>query len=679
VAIIGASDNPDRIGGRPLDFLRRFGFAGSVYPINPNRPTVQGLPSYPDLSALPEVPDVALIVVSGDDAVSSVQRCAEAGVGCAIVLASGFGETSADGRRQQDQMLEVARQAGMRIMGPNCQGVANFSNGAILTFSTMFIEQAPMDGPIAVISQSGSMSQVPYGLLRARGHGVRYCAATGNEADVTAAEVAAAVAADPEVRLILLYLETVRDSAWLADLGRIAAQRGLPVVALKAGSTAAGQVAAASHTGALANEDRVVSAFLERVGIYRARDLPDLMLAVDLYLRPGWRRSPGGMAIVSNSGASCVQCADAAVARGMPLADLAPTTVAKIAATLPAFATPRNPVDLTAALLSNSAMLPEVLGHLGDDAGVGSLVVALPVLGQGYDVESIATATVAFADTGCPTVGVVAHAPAAAVFSSKGLPTFTTEAEAVAALAQWSEWGQRSAQAAGRTVPPIDVRPASSLRQLDEGASLDWLRRAGVPVVSSSLCIDVDEAVDAFRAAGAAVVLKGCSDQVAHKSELGLVAVGLRSELEVRDAFERVRAALLSVDADAPGVLLAPMVSGREMMIGGRIDSVFGPVIVIGAGGAYVEAVPDTAILIPPFESADVLSALARLRIAPLLAGVRGEPAADVTAFAEAVVKAATMLVGPSPVVEFDVNPIMVRAETQGCVAVDALVTLDDP
>ncbi len=277
VAVIGASDDPGKVGGRPIDFLRRFGYGGQIYPINPRRATVQGLTSYADLTELPGPPDAAVIVVPGAEAVRAVEQSAVAGVPAAVVMASGFAETSEEGRQAQDRMVAAAREAGMRLVGPNCQGITNFSNGAVLTFSTMYLEQPPADGPVAVASQSGSMSQVPYAMLRARGFGVRYCAATGNEADVSVAEVATAMALDPEIGLIVLYLETIRDASWVAELGRVAASRALPVVALKAGATAAGQAAALSHTAALANEDRVVDAFLEQVGIYRARDVQDLI------------------------------------------------------------------------------------------------------------------------------------------------------------------------------------------------------------------------------------------------------------------------------------------------------------------------------------------------------------------------------------------------------------------
>ena len=332
VAIIGASENPDKIGGRPLLYLSRFGYKGRVYPINPKREQAQGYRVYPSLSTLPEAPEAALVVVPGDAALEAVEECARIGVQIAIVMASGFGETGTpEAVAKQQRMVEVARAAGMRIIGPNSQGLASFASGAVLSFSTMFIEAPPQDGPVGVIAQSGAMSVVPYGLLRENGIGVRYVHATGNDSDVSVAELAGVVAEDPDLKLLLLYLETIRDAAAFAEAARIARERELPVIALKAGRTAAGQEAARSHTGALANEDRVVDAFLEKHGIWRARDMNEMAGAAELYLK-GWRPQGRRLVAISNSGATCVMAADAATAAGMPMAKLAAQTRSGLAA-----------------------------------------------------------------------------------------------------------------------------------------------------------------------------------------------------------------------------------------------------------------------------------------------------------------------------------------------------------
>ncbi|MBI3054615.1 MAG: CoA-binding protein, partial [Betaproteobacteria bacterium] len=305
IAIVGASENPNRIGGRPLAFLARFGFKGRVYPINPKRTATQGFRTYPTLADVPEPPDVAVIAIAGEAAVEALDECGAAGVKIAIVITAGFGESDpVHGKEREREMTRRAHAHGMRIIGPNTQGLANFGTGAIASFSTMFVEVEPADGPVGIISQSGAMSVVPYGLLRQRGIGIRHAHATGNDCDVTACELACAVARDPDLRLLLLYLEGLPDPHHLAEAARIARARELPIIALKSGRTAAGQLAARSHTGALANEDRVVDAFLEHHGILRARDMAELVAGVELYLK-GWQPAGKRLVAVSSSGATC--------------------------------------------------------------------------------------------------------------------------------------------------------------------------------------------------------------------------------------------------------------------------------------------------------------------------------------------------------------------------------------
>ncbi|MBK5103779.1 MAG: CoA-binding protein, partial [Burkholderiales bacterium] len=389
IAIVGASDNPHKIGGRPLLFMKNYGYRGKVYPINPARAEVQGFKAYPDLASLPEVPDMAIVALAGAGTVQAVEQCAGMGVKVAVILASGYGETGASGKNIQDAMLASARAAGMRIVGPNSQGLANFGNGAIANFSTVFNDLPCIPGPAAIISQSGALSQLIYGLLHKRGIGVRHCHATGNEADITVAELAAEVAQDPQVKLLLLYLETVNAPEKLAEAAAVARARDLPVLVLKSGRTPSGQRAASSHTGAMATEDRVVDAFLRHHGIWRAADPHDLVNAADLYLK-GWRPRDRKLVALSNSGATCVMAADIAEELQLPLAVLADATRARLDAILPGFATTTNPIDITGVLLSDSSLFGKILEVLGKDAGADLFFAGIPIAGTGYDVEAFA-------------------------------------------------------------------------------------------------------------------------------------------------------------------------------------------------------------------------------------------------------------------------------------------------
>jgi acetate---CoA ligase (ADP-forming) len=677
IAVIGASENPNKIGGRPILYMKRHGYRGAIYPINPARSELQGLKSYPSLAALPEVPELALVIVSGEAAVAAVDECAARGVKVAVILASGFGETGEAGRAVQRAMAERARSSGMRIVGPNSQGLANFGNGAIANFSTLFNEVAPKDGPVAIASQSGAMSQVMYGLVRGRGLGVRHVHATGNEADVTVAEIAWTLAHDPDVRLLLLYLETIADPQLLAHTAAYARERDLPIVALKSGRSASGQRAASSHTGALANEDRVVEAFFRHHGIWRANEPRAMALAAEAYLK-GWRPHGRRLVVISNSGASCVMAADLSEALGLPLASLAAQTRTAVAAKLPGFASSANPIDVTGALLQNSAMFGEVLPLLARDEAADLILVSLPVAGAGYDVEAFARdAAQVAAATGKPVAVAAWQESVAGVFRRAGVVTYADEEEALRALAQLASHAalMRAPRTRWPEDPPAAV-PAGTERFLNEAESLALLAQSGLPVVPHRLCRSAAEARAALRELGAPVAIKACSRDVPHKSEHGLVALHITEEAEAARIFDEQWNKLQGLGARPDGVLVAAMRQGRrEFMVGARLDPVFGPVVVLGDGGRYVEALKDFALLVPPFDAGEVKAALGRLRIAPLLAGVRGEPALDVEALAAVAIRVGR-LIGSARgrIASLDLNPVMVGASGEGAVIVDALV-----
>jgi acetate---CoA ligase (ADP-forming) len=682
IALIGASDNPNKIGGRPLAFLTKFGYGGKVYPINPSRAEVQGVRSYRSLSALPEVPDMAIVAVAGDLAVTAVEECARAGVRVALVMASGFGETDAVGKAKEQAMKAMATAYGMRIVGPNSQGLANFGNGAVASFSTMFIETPPQSGPIGIVSQSGGMSVVPYHLLRSRGIGVSHVHATGNDADVTVCELATLVAADPTVKLLLLYLEGIPDPWNLAEAARIARARGVPVIVLKSGRTAAGQEAARSHTGALASEDRVVDAFLEQHGIWRAQNVNDLVDSAELYLK-GWTPRGRNLVAISNSGAICVLTADAATTAGMPMAKLSDATRAELGRILPGFATTSNPIDITAALLSNSALFSEILPVIAKDPAADAFLIGLPVSGAGYDVERFARDAAGFAgDTGKPVVISTPQASVGKQFQAQGLTVFATESEAVRGLAQYVAHMELIERVTRRTAPAIkpargDTNGTQSV-MLNEADSLALLAKWKIPVIAHRLCHSAQEAVDALKELGGPVVVKGCSSSVAHKTELGLVKLNIRDAAGAGNAYEQIVSAALGAKVALQGVIVASMAKGeRELMIGARRDPVFGPVILVGDGGKYVEAMPDAQIVLTPFDPETVRRALSRLRIAPLLfPGVRGEPPLDVDAFCECIAAVGRLMCEQDGPLNLDLNPIIVGSKGKGCIAVDAVVYL---
>jgi acetate---CoA ligase (ADP-forming) len=682
IAIIGASENPNKVGGRPVHYLDKFGFKGKIFPINPSRPEVQGYKCYKSLDDLPEAPEMVIVAVAGDNAIGVVEDCAAHGVKIAVVMASGFGEVDAvAGKAKERRMVEAAHKAGMRIVGPNSQGLANFGTGAIASFSTMFMDMDRAEGHVAMLSQSGALSTVPVGFLRQRGIGVRHTHATGNDADITVGELAVAVAEDPEVKLLLLYLESIPEKKYLEELAAVALDRDLPIIALKSGRSEAGRAAAQSHTGALANEDRVVDAFFEHHGIWRAPDMRGLVEATELYLK-GWKPKGRRLVAISNSGAVCVMTADAATAVGMPMAKLADETDKKLKGILPSFATTTNPIDLTAALLSNSRLFGDILPVIAEDPAADAFLIGVPVAGPGYDVEAFARDAAAFGkQTGKPLVIAATQHSVAAQFAAEGSSVFPTETEAVTALHQFlahrelmARTRARQATRAKTTQPGVPVSSATTM--LNEADSLALLAARGIPVVPHRLCRSRAEAIAAFETIGGPIVVKGCSADIAHKSELGLVKLGVKTREEAGEVWAQMEEIIRKHGARFDGVIIAAMAGGRrEIMIGAHRDPVFGPVVAVGDGGKYVEIFRDTTLLLPPFSKDDVREALGKLKIAPLFAGVRGEPPMDVDALCDAVVKIGELMLDPTAkVMSLDLNPVLLDSVGKGCVVVDAVV-----
>ncbi|MBP5059609.1 acetate--CoA ligase family protein [Pseudomonas chlororaphis] len=671
VAIIGASDDPNKVGGRPIHYMRKFGYAGRILPINPKRETVQGLCCYADLAALDVIPQAAIIAVSGLAAVEAIKACAKLGVATVVVMASGFAETGDSGRQLQNELVEFARLHGMRLIGPNAQGFANFANGAVLNFSTMFMEVPPADGPIAIVSQSGAASVIPYAMLREQGYGVRYLVATGNDADLGVSELTRLLMDDPHIRLILVYVETVSNPMLLAEAAQIARQNGTHIVLLKGGVSNKGAAAAASHTGAMVGQDGALDAFLEKHGIWRAHDIHELVNAAPLYLS-GFAPGAGRTVVMSHSGAVGVLCADAAERVGLPLTELALPTTERLKGLIPDFASAANPLDLTAALLGNGAMFPAVLKTLGDDPQADMFLIGIPVAGPGYDVPGLAQTTARFMQqTGKPVVMTAPQADVRAHFQQAGVPSFRNESDAVAALRQYA----RHCQWQGFPLPaPSAAPPSTHVGLLDEAVSLQLLADAGVPVVEHLVCHDPESAARIAATFGGRVVIKGCAAQVPHKSEHGLVHLNLADPQAAQEAARLCLGALDKLGVPHGQLIVARSVKGlHEFMLGVVVDPLFGPLVVIGEGGTLVEIRKDTVSLLAPFTQTQALEAISRLRIAPVLKGARGQPALDVDALAQAAVALGNFaLQHQANLLSVDVNPVMVLAE--GVVAVDAVI-----
>jgi acyl-CoA synthetase (NDP forming) len=432
IAVIGASEQVEKIGGRPIDLLQRSGFKGEIIPINPNRAVVQGLKAYPNIAAVPGGADLAIIAVPAEIVTEALEQCGQAGVKAAVIFSSGFAEVGAAGRAKQDELLACAQKFGMRLVGPNSIGIVNFARGAILSFASSLVD-TPQDGPIAVISQSGAFGIAVYSELRAHGLGVRYMCATGNQADLSVADFLAEIVQDKSQRLALLYIEHGKNPDRLRDAIKGAVAAGICVIAVPSGLSDHGRRTAMLHTGGGVGE-RVAPEFLEAQGAIVAEDLDDLVEKARLVMAskiavPAQPR----LVLMSNSGASCVLAADTAARLDLPLADLSDASRARLAQELPAFSLNRNPIDLTAMLRSKPQLVPAALDIALSDPGVDVVTFSLVAVGYGYDFDAYAAACVkAMAQFRKPVLMSSPHAYVRAPFDAAGLTTFESERQTLA-------------------------------------------------------------------------------------------------------------------------------------------------------------------------------------------------------------------------------------------------------
>jgi acetate---CoA ligase (ADP-forming) len=690
VAVLGASDDPVKIGGRPLAFLLRHGYAGKVFPVNPSRATVQGLPAFPSITAVPEPVDLAIVVVPAEHVEASLEAAAAQGVRAAIVFTSGFAEMGAAGRAAQARMTEIARRTGLRIVGPNCQGIAHLPSRLTATFASGFLDGRLHVGPIAMVSQSGAMAGMLYELARNQGLGLNYWVSTGNEADVQAADILDHVVRDPETRVACCYLEDVKDAARFRVALAAAHRRGVPVFVLKSGRSAQGRRAAASHTGALAGEDAVYEAVFRDWGALRAADPADLLRLPRAFLR--YSESGPRVAVLSNSGGLGVLSVDLCVDLGLVPAEFSAETTAGLRAALPEFAAPQNPVDLTAQILTDPGMLMRVLPLLEADPGVDMIVFQVALFGAATDVPRfardvarVAAGTRKVVAMSCP------QPPVVEVFREAGVLAFDDSTVALRSLACLAEVTRRRPRwLAHLDAPPpqaVAPPPDAGARVSAEGFLSEWQSRRrlepfGLPLVASRLVADPDEAAEAADALGGyPVVVKICSPDLPHKSDVGGVALGLANRAEAREAACRILAAVAerAPAARLEGLIVQPQAAGLlELTLGVKRDPIFGPMVMVAAGGLFVEALRDFRLLVPPIDRETAEEALRGLRVGALWAGGRGRPPLDLDAAADLVMRlgeAARALV-PAGVTEMDLNPVLVGPRGAGAAIVDALLRL---
>jgi len=677
VAVVGASSNLESISGRPLKLLLRYKFDGRIYPINPKYESLHGLPCFPDVSSLPETPDVALIAVRSSLVPEVIEQCAARCVPFVVIFSSGFAESG--DATSQERVIELARKGGVRIVGPNCQGLANLARGIPLSFSASLDSDRSCKGPVAYVSQSGAFGFSSYSLAVDGGVGFRYIVTTGNQADLDVVDFGMHFLKDPEVRLLLVYLEGLNDGERFLELLRTAKDKEVPVAVLKAGKSPSAQAAAKSHTAAIAGDRVVWEAVLRQYGAIELDDVEDM---IDLGIAFAAPQRPEGkrVAILTTSGGAGIIMADRCSDLGLDVPRFSPQIQERIAAHIPPFGSPANPVDMTAQVINEPEGFPGCLDSALSSGEVDAVVCIISMItgssGQAMADELERVFRRSSKPILCSWLIDEEHGGQfLKQLRSAGLPVYRSLRRCAFALASMVKWQTGRAPmrpAIEASVPFLSTLP----EELTEYDSKLLLAHYGVPITREKLCLSLEEALSAANDIGFPVALKVISPQILHKTEAGVVALRLSDEEEVRNAYGRLleRARRFDKDAQIKGVLVQEMVEGGlECMIGAKKDPIFGPIIAVGLGGIYVEVLRDVALRRCPVDEEEALEMVRSLKGFPLLAGARGSAKKDISALADMTRRISELAYVEKDLKELDVNPVIVLNEGHGAVAVDAL------
>jgi len=689
VAVVGASRHPGTIGAALVANLKRDGFTGPIYPVNPSAQEIDGLRAYPSVSAIAAPVDLAIIAAPAPAVEAVVADCAKAGVRGVVVISAGFAESSEAGRETQRRLTELVRASGMRMVGPNCMGVLN--TDPAVSLNGTFAPTWPPAGNIGMSSQSGALGLAILDYVRGRNIGISTFVSVGNKADVSSNDLLAYWAEDAHTDVIVLYLESFGNPRKFARIAPDIA-RHKPIVAVKSGRSAAGTRAASSHSAALANLDVAVDALFEQAGVIRTSTLEELFDVVALLstqpLPPGRR-----VGVVTNAGGPGILVADACEAHGLELPQLAPPTLTALRSFLPPQAGLANPIDMIAS--ATPEQFTRTIDLVGNDPTVDAVIVIYipPLVTR---PEQVAEAIARGAGK------IPAHKPLLTVFiSSRGTPPILSNgprgrlpsysfpenaALALAAAERYARWRERPSGNAVKLDPFAEsVIRAVVDRVLENAEEPLWLepkdlvtvlRAAGVEFAAAEQTA-VADAVPTAQRLGYPLVAKAIAPGLLHKSDVGGVILGLNSAEEVADAVQTLQRRMQAIGTHLDGVLLQREIRGGvEALVGVTTDPVFGPLVVCGLGGVLVELLRDVAFRLPPVTDVDAHEMLGKLRAGRLLDGYRGMDPGDREALATVIQRISALVELVPELRELDLNPVKVLTPGKGAVAVDGRLRL---
>jgi acetate---CoA ligase (ADP-forming) len=682
LAVIGATPRL-QYGGRFLAAALKAKDRVQVYAVNPRYDEIMGIPSYASVTDLPEAPDLVGIVVPYNQVLPTLQECHRKGVGAAIVISAGFAERGVEDRRDlQSQLGAFARESGLRLSGPNCLGLANVKDDIWATSSSRGADG--LTGPVGLICQSGATAFGPF-LVRAvdNGIGFSYIISTGNEADLDFSDFARYLLDDSTTRVIAGFVEGFKDAGKFLEVAKLAAERGKPIVMIKIGRSELGARAARSHTAALTGSDALYDAVFKQYGVVRVQSYDELLEVSHLLAHTPKLTQPG-IAVVSHSGGISSLTADMCGQAGLDLPPLSDQARDAINSVLQGFGWAANPSDVTG--YANSASFPQIMDAMLNETQVGTLVVASAGAdSQAEQVISLRDRSakgIAFLWTG--SLGATAGL---AKLKSANIPVFyapDTLARGLKYRLDYHTWRDRRLADGFGSAPALTAERLRGLGRvtLSESESKQLIAAWGIPVTQEVRVDSAEAAVEAAQRLGYPVVLKVDSPDILHKTEAGVVRLGVRDAAQVRTAYAdiRARAAAYAPNAIISGVLVQEMVTeGVEVIVGLSYDVQLGPTILFGSGGVMVEVYNDVALRRCPITQAEARTMLSDVKGARVLHGFRGRPAADVEALTQALVHVSHLAMQlDGRLAELDINPLLVLPAGRGVKAVDALVVFKD-
>ncbi|WP_232718817.1 acetate--CoA ligase family protein [Gordonia metallireducens] len=672
VGVIGASDDSARIGGRVLArFLEHF--SGPVHAVNANRDVVQGHPCHRSIADMPDVPDLVVIALPAHLVPDAAEELGKRGCRVAIVFSSGFAESGAEGKQLQDRLGEIAERSGMRIIGPNCVGAISVPSGVLATFADLQATVLPSAGSgVGIVSQSGALGSVFFHAADAIGLPVSYLCTTGNEADVSAAEVISTLIERPDVHAVMVYLEALSDPEVLYAAGRRALALGKPIVVLKVGVSASGARAAASHSGSLAAPDRFAQALLDRAGLIRAHS-PTELVNVTAALAGG--RFPAGdrVAVMTLSGGVGIMIADALEQGGLTLPPTGDATARQIEKLIPEYGSAHNPIDYTANAVNDPAGFGEILDAVVSDDDFDMVIISGLAMGN-FD-DNVAAIKRARDSVSKPVIVSVSGANSVRV-NRHGVPCIPDSVQAANALVALKLYADhRSRPESEAPLLSAGASPGSANRTLGADETRKLLSRFGIPVVREVGAEGEEAAVRAAEAVGYPVAVKLDPAVAEHKTEIGGIRLDVRTADEVRSAVAAMQNAA-GCAGDVPVVVQQMVGRGLELTVGAVRDGALGPAVLVGLGGVLVEVVDEIEMSLVPVNAADAQRMVRVLCAGRLAAGTRGLDEAAVLDVAAVVTSISSLMAQCPEVVEIDVNPLILSSA--GLVAVDGLIRVAD-